>query len=46
MAIFTFSKWRRSDILDYEKFKILTAYRVLRLKMRHFVAIGKTTVEM
>ena len=35
MAVFDFSRWRPSAILDLKKLEILTAYTLLRVKMRH-----------
>ena len=35
MAIFRFSRWHSSAILDFLKFKILKVSRVMRVNMRH-----------
>ena len=35
MAIFDFSRWRPSAILDFKKFKILTAHTLRRAKVHH-----------
>ena len=35
IAVFNFSRWRSSAILDFQKLEILTAYTLRRAKMRH-----------
>ena len=35
MAVYNFSRWRPSAILDFKKFKILTANTLRRAKMHH-----------
>ena len=35
MAVYNFSRWRPSAILDFEKFKILTVHTLQRAKMHH-----------
>ena len=37
MAVFRFSRWRPSAILDFQKLQILTARALWRAKMRHRV---------
>ena len=35
MAVYNFSRWRPSAILDFKKFKILTAHTIRRAKVYH-----------
>ena len=35
MAVYNFSRWRPSAMLDFKKFKILTAVALRRAKMHH-----------
>ena len=35
MAVFVFSRWRPSAILDFQKLEILTTHTLRRSKMRH-----------
>ena len=49
MAVFRFSRWRPSAILDFQKLEILTTHTLRRAKcviVPNFVQIGRTVVEI